>query len=351
MAMAMATPAYTSPSTNGMTLPQTPASSTTASSDCDTALNIVQLRLMHHYTTFTAATLASNPESEEVFTKTLVGLSFSHPYLLHATLALTALHLYHLEDPNSPQKLEYWILAERHHDAGLNVFQTMVRDIDSSNFKPVLLFASVLFPYSCVASVTAGNDLEHAFESILSNLVLTRRSRPMVTSFYAEMKESEIGRIIPDDVSSVNWHESESPAETELVQLRKFSEIVHHVYPPDIVDAYGYAINVLEKIFDVAGRSTKPPSDALLKIWIHFVSDRYMELLSERQPGSLIIFAHFAVMFHRSEHYWFMLGLAEQILKIADTLVPNEWKSWLDWPKRQIRGISTTAGTPSGPAT
>jgi len=124
-----------------------------------------------------------------------------------------------------------------------------------------------------------------------------------------------------------------------LVQLRKFSDVVHHIYPPEIVDAYGYAIHVLELMFAVAAASPTPPSDALLKIWIHFVSDRYIELLSERQPGSLIILAHYAVLLRRSQKkYWYLEGVADQILSVADAFVPTEWSSWLDWPKGQIRG-------------
>lgn len=88
----------------------------------------------------------------------------------------------------------------------------------------------------------------------------------------------------------------------------------------------------------MAAESTKAPSDALLKIWIHFVSDRYVELLSERQPGSLIILAHYAVLLHRSSQYWYLDGEAEQILNIANAFVPTEWQSWLEWPKAQIRG-------------
>jgi hypothetical protein len=129
---------------------------------------------------------------------------------------------------------------------------------------------------------------------------------------------------------------------TRLVQLRKFSDVVHHIYPPDIVDAYGYAIHMLELTFAVAAASPKPPSDALLKIWIHFVSDRYVELLSERQPGSLIILAHYAVLLRRGEQYWYLDRVAEQILSIANAFVPTEWKSWLDWPKAQIRGGNIT---------
>lgn len=121
--------------------------------------------------------------------------------------------------------------------------------------------------------------------------------------------------------------------------MRKFSDVVHHLYPPDIVDAYGYAIHVLELIFAVAAASPHPPSDALLKIWIHFISNRYIELLSERQPGSLVILAHYAVLLRRSrDQYWYLEGVAEKLLNIANAFVPMEWRSWLDWPKSQIRG-------------
>jgi hypothetical protein len=123
------------------------------------------------------------------------------------------------------------------------------------------------------------------------------------------------------------------------VQLRKFSDVVNHIYSPDIVQAYSYAICVLELMFAVAAASRSPASDALLKIWIHFVSERYVELLSERQPGSLIILAHFAVLLRRSrEQYWYLEGVAEQIINIANAFVPTEWRSWLEWPNMQIRG-------------
>jgi hypothetical protein len=104
--------------------------------------------------------------------------------------------------------------------------------------------------------------------------------------------------------------------------------------------AYGYAIHILELTFAASAKSENPASDALLKIWIHFVSDRYLELLSERQPGSLIIYAHYAVLLQRSsEQYWYLKGVAEQILHVADSLVPTEWKAWLAWPKEQIYGV------------
>jgi hypothetical protein len=81
------------------------------------------------------------------------------------------------------------------------------------------MFAGALFPYSCTASVSTSNDLEYAFSSFLTNLALTRRVRPMVTGFYTDMVNSELGRMIPDDVKGIDWTIKEPPAETEYVSL------------------------------------------------------------------------------------------------------------------------------------
>jgi hypothetical protein len=159
--------------------------------------------------------IAHGTDSEEVFTTYLVNMAFHYPFLLHAVLALAALHLSRIEGPTSPLHAEYTVLADKHHDAALADFRGSVLDIDNTNWKAVLLFAGALFPYSCTASVSASNDLEYAFGNFLSNLALTRRVRPMVTGFYDEMVNSELGRIIPDDVKGINWEVAEVPVETE----------------------------------------------------------------------------------------------------------------------------------------
>lgn len=299
-------------------------------------LNVPQLRLLHHFTTVTAKTLAAHSNAEEVFSSYLVKVAFDHPFLLHAILAVAALHLGRLERKS---RADFLLQAEKHHDAALARFRSDVEDIHESNFEAVLAFATALFPYSCAISIDNSKDLDHAFDIILSNLLLTRRVRPMVSSMYGAMNESELGRIVPNDIQGIDF--DAIPSETELVQLRKFSEAVHHIYPSDIVEAYGEAIRILEIVFSVTSRLPNPPSDALLKMWIHFVTPRFMELLSEKQPGALIIFAHYGVLLGRSQRYWFLEGVAEQILQIADAFVPTEWATWLDWPKEQIAGGQT----------
>jgi hypothetical protein len=181
----------------------------------DLNLDIPQLRLLHHYTTVTAKTLAHDLGSELVFATTLVQTAFDYPFLLHAVLALGALHLSRLDDLHARPHAEYSVLADKHHDAALNKFRATVKDIDNTNWKAVLLFAGALFPYSCTASVSSSDNLEHALDNFLTNLALTRRVRPMVSGFYDQMVNSELGKMIPDDVKGIDWTVAEAPAITE----------------------------------------------------------------------------------------------------------------------------------------
>ena len=264
-----------------------------------------------------------------------MNIAFKNVYLLQALLAIAALHLSRLEPD---LRADYRLQAEKHQNAALSQFMVAVSDIDESNFQPVLAFSHILFSYSWAVSAEGSSDPEHAFDSILSSVVLIRRVRPMVQNpgLFDAMRASELGRLIPKDVHTVDW-KSEPPAETELVQLRKFSEIIHHFYPEDIIDTYKEAICFLELLFSRS--APEPPSDAVVKQWVHHVRPRFIELLTAKQPGALIIFAHYGVILGRSERYWFFEGVDELILSVAEHFVPVEWASWLDWPRQEIRKV------------
>lgn len=301
----------------------------------ETIADIVHMRLLHHYITVTAKTLAYTPDVADVYSTYIPKVAFDNSYVLHAILSLTALHL---SRSDLAQRVDYILKARRHHQTALAQFRAGVKAISESNFEVVLVFNAFLFPYTCAISASS-TDMEDVFESIFSNLIVTRMVGPLIqaSGLYEDMLRSDLGRIIPNDVRSIDWKHAEPPQETQLVQLRRFSEGFHHVYPTEITDAYKEAIDRLDLLFEATSKLPKPPSDSLLRLWIHFVPARFIELLSEKQPGALIIFAHYGVFLGRNQNYWFLEGIGELILSVADAFVPMEWRSWLDWPKEQIR--------------
>lgn len=295
--------------------------------------NIECLRLMHHFCIFTAKTLSGDLEGQELLQTHLISVALDYNFLLHAVLALASLHLSRIDQTLRETYLQQ---AGKHHDAGISLFRNDIQNIDETNYEAVLFFAAILNPYSTAISMSA-IDANHALDSILQSFALTRRLRPMVWQFHSTVLASRFIRLIPKDTQGIDWERTELPVNTELVKLRKFSDVVQQLYPPDILEAYGSAIRLLDLVFEqVASQLPNLPSHALVKMWVHMVKPRFLELLSERQPGALIIFAHYGVLLKRIDHYWFLEGFAEQVLHIADTFVPGEWKSWLDWPREQI---------------
>lgn len=193
---------------------ETPASQTQEERH-STDLNISQLRLLHHFTTVTARTLAHSTESEAVFTTNLVETAFDHPFLLHAVLALAAAHLSRLDDPRSSSRTKYRTLADLHYDAAMSDFRATVHDIDETNWKSILMFAGALLRYSCTSTVIDGGEPNISFDHFLANIALTRRTRSMVTGFYGQLLQSELNHLIPEDVKGRDWLTAEAPAETE----------------------------------------------------------------------------------------------------------------------------------------
>ncbi|KAF2014280.1 hypothetical protein BU24DRAFT_423272 [Aaosphaeria arxii CBS 175.79] len=184
----LVTSIYTPSSTEGGLFEQSPSLLSTPAHN-STALNVLHLRLLHHYTTVTARSLGADPEAREAYASVVVDTAFECPFLLHMILALSALHLSRLLECG-PEAVEYALIGSRHHDIALASFQGSVCDINESNFKAVFMFAGVLFPYSCASSIDSGHDADHAFEVLMVQFSLTRRVRPMVSSFYNAIKVS-----------------------------------------------------------------------------------------------------------------------------------------------------------------
>lgn len=54
---------------------------------------MVDLRLLHNFTTYTCATMAPDPRMRQMFQTTCVRMAFDCEFLMRATLAVSAIHL------------------------------------------------------------------------------------------------------------------------------------------------------------------------------------------------------------------------------------------------------------------
>ncbi|RSL67383.1 hypothetical protein CEP51_012666 [Fusarium floridanum] len=71
-------------------------------------------------------------------------------------------------------------------------------------------------------------------------------------------------------------------------------------------------------------------------IWLHSSADGYFELLQQRQPPALLIFAYLGTLFHSLNDYWFMDGWGRNMVDVADELLGEYWSRWMAWPKAVV---------------
>lgn len=135
----------------------------------------------------------------------------------------------------------------------------------------------------------------------------------------------------------MRWDETYDP-QREPVSLNHFIESVRFDYPPETIEAYEGAISGLQSLFKISRESSKSPSPSLSRLWVHKVPPHFLQLLTDMQPGALIILAHYAVLLYMIDHIWYVHGSPGLLVHAVEKLVPTAWRPWLDWPKQRIFG-------------
>lgn len=98
-------------------------------------------------------------------------------------------------------------------------------------------------------------------------------------------------------------------------------------------EVYLDALEDLRKLFAMIATPHQSISvKTIVLCWLARASPRYIALVSERKPQALVILAHYCVMLHMVNQYWFMSGLGSQILRQCWNLLDEQFHELLAWP-------------------
>jgi len=70
--------------------------------------------------------------------------------------------------------------------------------------------------------------------------------------------------------------------------------------------------------------------------WPAQLSEEYIELLMEREPEALIVFAHYTVLLSKALPCWWMEGRAERILASIHAHLAPYHRIWMHWPMQEL---------------
>ncbi|KAK0228176.1 hypothetical protein IW262DRAFT_1349318 [Armillaria fumosa] len=291
--------------------------------------DMLDLQLMHHYATATSRFLSSDPASTSVWRIIVPKIAFDikYQYLLHAILALSALHAHHA-DPTASQ---YAVAASAHHfqaKTGVHDAETDVKvDINA-----VFITLALLALYEFVMSSTAcsySSSRQITFRTIppkveqnwtqLHDGVL----RPLFLTLAPTVAPTPLERQFPSSLSTL-LSTMHSPPE------------VGELYDVSVYAAYKDSIHFLETAWKASFEKDYCMRASCM--WWAKLTNTFIRLLIEQRPRALIILVHYCVMMKRiavDGPWWARKQWGNEAARILTSL-DDRWMPWTGWLSNQL---------------
>ncbi|KAK3989111.1 putative transcription factor [Cladorrhinum sp. PSN332] len=319
-------------------------------------LPLLELELLHNFTTRTYSTLAADPSICEFWRVSVVDLGLQCDYIMRAVLALSALHLaYH-----RPERRDYYtaqgILLHQKASRAAMSFMTPEVKKDKDASASLFLF-SMLTVYFALASPRHSHPDGSLFitetspsfnfpdwtflvtgAKSLSRVLGERGHETMLAPFLAYGK--------------ARWHahraklaEAQNGDHFPLTHLRQqlVASMSHSPEDQEILGTYLHALDELELTL-VARQDPEMPRDVLdAMLWLWEVSHSLVPLLKAGKGGeqgprqeAVAIFAHFCILLKHHESTWWLQGWAEHLVMRAHDILDEERREWIEWPVRVV---------------
>ena len=292
------------------------------------------LELFHHFTTVTCATLSDRPASHRLWRIEAPQVALQHDFFMRGILAISALHLAWLR----PDKQDHFShVAARQQDAALSSFRSIMSSIGESNCDAFFGLSSLIVVYG-FASPKASDSLgmfNYSGQDSDEWLPLIRGVNSILQSVWLWVKKGRLSGLLHD-------HEQEPPR-TDLPavlkdQLANLESMVESAGEgEDAMNAYREALNYLRSCF--VRINNRPPYECEVSIaflWPVMVPQEYISLVNKRKPQALIILAHYSVILHHLDDYWWMRGWAKHIIDSIDHELNDDWRYWITWPQQVL---------------
>jgi hypothetical protein len=312
---------------------QSPESSTTISK-YSAASHTMELKLLHHYTVLTSKTLAdiNTPATNEAWQIAVPSMAFEAPCLMDAVLAVSALHLRAL-DPNDRSLVR---ASHGYMASALSQYSScLLSGVTASNAE-ALFVTSTLIAFQAAASRRFQNDDRdnqdgqegyilplqwfHSFQGV----------KAVILASWIWLRESE--RVRPIIQAQPALALDMNPEEPKffgllLEGLNEQLEAIEESRRTDTRQAYEHSVAYLNWAY-------QKPDRARILGFPAIVSRRFVEMIGEKDPRTLVITSCFFAMTKAVDDVWWLQGIAKSEISGIVSLLPDEWHSKMDWAIR-----------------
>ena len=292
------------------------------------------LELLHQFATETCYTTSNKSDSHELWRHTVCKEGLQHDFLMRGILAIAALHLSHLRPDQAD---DYQNIAGSHQDKALSVFRANVPNVTDSNCHAFFALSSLIVVYGFASPRKPGTGVftDEGPEST-NWLPLIRGVNIILHQAWPSIEGGPLrGLLQPGVINTVDTRLPRA-AETQMKALAELCE--NSSSGEEAVEAYGQSVKALRKCFvKIFTRASVECEVATAFTWPVEVPDAYLELLKARAPEALIILAHYCVVLHHLDSYWWMRGWGAHLIENIHGELNEAYRDWLRWPSDTIR--------------
>ncbi|KAJ6007795.1 hypothetical protein N7540_011771 [Penicillium herquei] len=311
---------------------------------------VLDMELLHNFTSMTAASLTDYPEIQRFFSLEFVQLALKNDYLLHCVLSLSAFHIVYqhrnekpLTDRNVGDSADkYLIAAHCHYDNALKGFRCSLSHLNSDSCHALFGCAFLLF----IVSLSRPSEIFHQaaqpgssvdvglwLDLQISEWIILTKGLPSIVQHEELLATLREGPLAP--IMTLRHHMSTSddaePSKNHAIfHLHILSEAIQEKSSDSrIVEICNASIQTLREVLIEVSLSQDV---ALSFLWPMRVHPDYLTLLGERRPEALLVFAYHCVLLHQMSARWFTQGWPQSMLESMKYTLDDAWMPLLKWP-------------------
>ena len=304
----------------------------------DTHFSYRDLELMHHYTTLTAANLEKtrDPLILDTWRIGVPQEATRHPFLMHAILALAALHQISLSSTTDNADLALVVL--NHHHRALSLSKPAIDNFDATN-------ASAIFAFSAIGALVLLAmpiylDTPPLADPITDICGLGAVMRGTSTVVRTGLHWIRSGPLAPQLRVGYLDHPAPLAPETEAA-LALVNDAIKRRFraardSAEMLTSYSYTLDRLKLTFGVVAAQEHEKGIELT--WLAMGRANFAKQLEEREGLALVLLAHYAVLLHEAGDVWWCKGWGSALVDAIGKALPSggEWDRLMSWPRKEV---------------
>ncbi|KAJ5106635.1 hypothetical protein N7456_003310 [Penicillium angulare] len=311
-------------------------------------LAVLQLRLIHHWVTSTAATMSSAhiPAVHQVWSVVVPEMAFDYEPLLHTVLALSAAHRIILS-PDEATTLRP--IQHAYIDSSLRQHRPVTAQLDGSTSEAVCVNAILLSLYTIYLRSEPTSD---AYEPPFLWLSVAHGIRTILKTVYGQLMGSD-SKIKPFLLAKPmvfgGGLDMFKPPVDPFQSILEYERDIEDI-DEETAEAYSQTTEYLGYLYTAS--QANEPEWVLRKIFFGFppISPRrFTDLVTERRPRALVILAYLFALGKKVDNVWWFRGIPEREVRGINGIVPDNWKWAMFWPLNLIS--ENPVVTPNGSTT